>query len=187
MTDRVSLAGQLLVAMPRLADPNFFHTVVLVCQHDEGGAMGVIVNRESSYRLGDLLDQMHIVTRDSALAGQPVLLGGPVNPESGFVLHDDGSTWGASLAVRDSLVLTSSRDVLEAMARGEGPPRALLALGYAGWAAGQLEQELIEDSWLVVPADVELLFDLALEQRWQAAAARLGVDPSRVADYSGHA
>jgi putative transcriptional regulator len=185
--DSTSLANQLLVALPALADPNFSRSVALICQHDDDGAMGVVVNRPSEYTLGDVFEQMGIASMDEALCAQVVLAGGPVHPERGFVLHDGGREWDSSLAIADGLFVTTSRDVLEAMARGEGPGRATVALGCAGWGAGQLEYELTENSWLTVPADAELLFATPLEARWQAAAGRIGVDMTRMADYSGHA
>lgn len=181
------LANQLLIALPALADPNFSRSVTLICQHDADGAMGVVVNRASEYTMDDVLAQMGIACEDEALRAQVVLAGGPVHPERGFVLHDGGREWESSLAIADGLYVTTSRDVLEAMARGEGPEHATVALGCAGWGAGQLEHELVENSWLTVPADAELLFALPLEARWQAAARRIGVDLARVADYSGHA
>lgn len=182
-----TLANQLLVALPAMADPNFARGVALVCQHDEEGAMGVLVNRASEYTLGEVFRQMGIACDDAALCARQVLAGGPVHPERGFVLHDDPRAWDSSLSVADGLYLTTSRDILEAMARGDGPGSVAVALGCAGWGAGQLEDELVENSWLTVPADPELLFSLPLEARWQAAAGRIGVDLSRMADYAGHA
>ena len=188
MTDRGdSLANQLLVALPALGDPQFARSVTLVCQHDAEGAMGVMVNRASEYTLGEVLRQMGIECDDTSLRGQPVLAGGPVHPERGFVLHDGDGTWDSTLPITGALSVTTSRDVLEAIARGEGPAHAIVALGCAGWGAGQLEQELVENSWLTVPADPELLFELPLPLRWQASAGRLGVDLAHMADYSGHA
>ena len=181
------LANQLLVALPALADPNFSRSVTLVCQHDAEGAMGIVVNRESEYTLGEVLRQMGIEGGDEALRARPVLSGGPVHPERGFVLHDGEREWDSSMAIAQGLYITTSRDILEAMARGEGPARSVVALGCAGWGAGQLEYELGENSWLTVPADDELVFALPLEQRWHAAAGRIGVDLSRIADYAGHA
>ena len=181
------LANRLLIALPTLADPHFARSVALICQHDDEGAMGVVINRPSEYNLGDVLQQMGIASNDDTLLVQPVLAGGPVHPERGFVLHDGGRTWDSTLAIADNLAVTTSRDILEAMARGEGPEHAVIALGCAGWGAGQLEQELAEDSWLTVPADAELLFATPLDARWQAAAGRLGVDLVQVTDYSGHA
>lgn len=181
------LSNQLLVALPSLHDPHFARSVALVCQHDGDGAMGVVVNRASEYTLGEVLQQMGIASDSDALQSQAVLAGGPVHPERGFVLHDGDREWDSSLAVGGGLYLTTSRDVLEAMARGDGPARAVVALGCAGWGAGQLEQELVEDSWLMVPARREVLFDLPLEQRWQAAAGSIGVDLVNYASHSGHA
>lgn len=182
-----TLANQLLVALPALGDPQFARSVTLVCQHDAEGAMGVMVNRASEYTLGDVLQQMGIDCPDESLRARPVLAGGPVHPERGFVLHDGGREWDSTLAIADGLAVTTSRDVLEALASGEGPVNAIVALGCAGWGAGQLEQELVENSWLTVPADADLLFSLPLEARWQASAGRLGVDLAHMTDYSGHA
>ena len=181
------LASRLLIALPALSDPHFARSVALICQHDDDGAMGVVVNRASEYTLGDVLQQMGIDSDDEKLRSQIVLAGGPVHPERGFVLHDGDRTWDSTLPVAANLHLTTSRDILEAMARGEGPSHAVVALGCAGWGAGQLEQELTEDSWLTVPADADLLFILPLDARWQAAAGRIGVDLVNMADYSGHA
>lgn len=182
-----TLANQLLIALPGLADPNFSRSVTLVCQHDADGAMGVVVNRASEYTLGEVFRQMGIDTGDAELCARTVMAGGPVHPERGFVLHDGDREWDSSLAIADGLYVTTSRDVLEAMARGEGPPSATVALGCAGWSAGQLEHELLENSWLTAPADADLLFRMPLEARWQAAAGQIGVDLARLADYAGHA
>lgn len=182
-----SLAGQLLVALPALADPNFARTVTLICQHDADGAMGVTVNRPSEYTLGEVFQQMGIESDDAALCARQVVSGGPVHPERGFVLHDGDRAWDSSLAIADGLYVTTSRDVLEALASGDGPRSTTIALGCAGWGAGQLEQELVDNSWLTVPADHDLLFEVPLPLRWQAAAGRIGVDLARLADYSGHA
>ena len=181
------LANQLLIALPSLADTTFSRSVALICQHDEDGAMGIVLNRAADYRLGELLAQLDIEGGGEALAAVPVLAGGPVQPERGFVVHDDPRPWASTLRFGDGLALTTSRDILEAMVRGQGPRRALVALGYAGWGAGQLEQELGQNSWLTVPVDADLLFGTPLEQRWQAAARTLGVDLAHLADYAGHA
>ena len=181
------LANQLLIALPTLADSPFERSVALICQHDEDGAMAVVVNRASEYTLGEVFQQMGITSHDETLCAQPVLAGGPVHPERGFVLHDGDREWDSSLPIGERLHVTTSRDILEAMARGEGPRHVTVALGCAGWGAGQLESELVENSWLTAPADFELLFALPLASRWQAAAGRIGVDMSRMADYSGHA
>lgn len=181
-----NLANQLLIALPALDDPHFARSVALICQHDGDGAMGVVVNRASEYTLGEVLQQMNLETTDEALRNRVVLYGGPVHPERGFVLHDGGEAWESTMQIGAGLYLTTSRDILEAMARGEGPANAVVTLGCAGWGAGQLESELSENSWLTVPADAELVFQLPLEQRWQGAASRIGVDLFRLTDYSGH-
>ncbi|KQZ60420.1 MULTISPECIES: YqgE/AlgH family protein [unclassified Lysobacter] len=181
------LANQLLIALPALSDTNFSRSVALICQHDGDGAMGIVVNRPSEYTLGEVFGQMGVDGGDDSLRSQVVLAGGPVHPERGFVLHDGGMQWDSTLAIADALFLTTSRDILEAMARGEGPDNAIVALGCAGWGSGQLEHELTENDWLTAPADAELLFDLPLDARWQAAAGRIGVDFAHLADYAGHA
>ncbi|MGE8212620.1 MULTISPECIES: YqgE/AlgH family protein [unclassified Stenotrophomonas] len=181
------LANHLLVALPSLADPLFARSVALICQHDDNGAMGVVVNQVSDFTLGDVFAQMDIDTDDHDLRAVPVLNGGPVHTERGFVIHDDARSWDSSLKVADGLYLTTSRDILEAMARGEGPRNALVTLGCAGWGAGQMEQELAENSWLTVPADAAVLFATPLDERWQLAASRIGVDLFRLTGYSGHA
>jgi putative transcriptional regulator len=181
------LANQLLIALPSLADPNFARSVALICQHDGEGAMGLVINRASEYTLGDVFEQMGIYSDDLQLRGRAVLSGGPVHPERGFVLHDGDRTWDSTLRIVPGLYVTTSRDVLEAMARGDGPQRSTVVLGCAGWGAGQLEQELADNSWLTADSDAELLFSLPLDARWQAAAGKIGVDLRRMTDYSGHA
>ncbi len=187
MSDLPFLTGQLLIAMPGLRDPDFDHTVTLICQHSEEGALGLVINRASEYRMADLLRHLDLATGDAALAAQPVLLGGPLQRERGFVLHAPDGRWAASHAIDAQLSLTTSRDILEALAAGHGPPQMLAALGYAGWEAGQLERELRENAWLTAAADHEILFDVPLEQRWTAAAARMGVDAQRLSPYAGNA
>lgn len=185
--DAQHFGNHLLIALPSLHDPNFERSVTLICQHDGEGAMGVMVNRPSDYTVGEVLQQMGVPCSDATLQAQIVLAGGPVHPERGFVLHGGDRAWDSSLVVGDGLYLTTSRDVLEAMARGEGPARALVALGCAGWGEGQLEQELIDDSWLLVPNRHDVLFDLPMAQRWQAAAGSIGIDLLNLASHSGHA
>jgi len=182
-----SLKTQLLVAVPSLDDPHFTRSVALICQHGEHGAMGVIVNRALDLTLGEIFVQMGITSDDAALLTTPVLAGGPVHTERGFVIHDGEKTWESTLPIGNGLSVTTSRDVLEAIARGEGPPHAVVLLGCAGWGAGQLEQELAEHSWLATPFDSKVLFELPLDARWQAAAGGIGVDLMRMADYAGHA
>ncbi len=181
------LKNQLLIALPSLAGSDFARSVTLICQHDDDGAMGIMINRPSEYTLGDVFGQMGIDSEDEALSAQVVLAGGPVHPQRGFVLHDGGLHWDSSLRIGNGLFLTTSRDILAAMARGAGPDHAIVALGCAGWGTGQLEQELGENSWLTAPSDSELVFALPLDARWNAAAGRIGVNFAYLADYAGHA
>lgn len=188
MANTSSLTGHFLIAMPALGDPHFARGVTFVCQHGEEGTMGLVVNRASDYSLGEVMEQMQMNCEREEIAATQVLLGGPVQAERGFVLHaPDERKWDSTFQISDALAVTTSRDILAAMAQGNGPPRALIALGYAGWGAGQLEQELRDNAWLTVEADDRILFDTALEQRWNAAVALVGVDPAQLANYSGHA
>lgn len=182
-----SLIGHVLVAMPGMDDPRFARAVVLLCQHNEDGAMGLVVNRLSDYRLSEIFAQMQISDVHADFADRPVLAGGPVQTDRGFVLHDGATDWDSTLRITDALAVSTSRDVLERIAAGTGPTRFLLMLGFSGWGPGQLESELADNAWLTVPADNELLFDVPLEMRWQAATSRLGVDPGQLAGYAGHA
>lgn len=187
MTRSRSLAGQFLIAMPSLADPQFARGVAMVCQHGEDGAIGLLVNRLSEYSLGDVLAQMRLECMHAEVAEMPVLVGGPVQQERGFVLHDGHDHWESSYRINEQWAVTTSRDILVAMASGEGPERAMVALGYAGWGAGQLEQELMENAWLTVEAEPHVVFDTPLEQRWGAAAGLVGIDPAQLTGYAGHA
>lgn len=183
----ITLSNHLLIAMPSLRDPNFARGVAFLCQHGEDGAMGILINRLSEYRLGDVLAQMNLSSELTEVTDAPVLIGGPVQPERGFVLHEPSGEWESSFKISDSVCVTTSRDVLIAMAEGRGPRRAVVALGYAGWTAGQLEQELRENAWLTVGATDQILFDTPLEQRWDAAAGLVGVNMAQMTDYIGHA
>jgi putative transcriptional regulator len=187
MNDKVSLKNQFLIAMPGLEDPNFSRTVTYICEHGDHGAMGIVVNRPSELHLADVLEHMQIGPAAGNRGEQIVYLGGPVETERGFVLHTHTDAWDSTLAVTDEISITTSRDVLEAMARGAGPAKSLVALGYAGWGAGQLEDELQHNAWLSGPADPDIMFDLPPEQRWQAAARLLGVDLRLLSTEAGHA
>jgi putative transcriptional regulator len=182
-----SLSNHFLIAMPNMRDPSFVRSVAFMCQHNADGAMGVVVNRLSEYRLGDVLAQMGLKSDLAEVEDAPVLIGGPVQPERGFVLHVPHGNWESSYKVSESLCVTTSRDVLVAIAEGRGPQRALVALGYAGWGAGQIETELKENGWLTAHSSDEILFDTPLEQRWDAAAALVGASISNLAGYAGNA
>lgn len=182
------IPGQLLIAMPGIGDPRFERAVVLVCAHDESHAMGVAVNRPlDGVTVSDLLERLEI-SGDARGPADPVLLGGPVERERGFVLHTDDYDSDGSLAVGGGVVLTGTRDVLAAMASGEGRPRrAVLALGYAGWGAGQLEDELKQNVWLTCPADETLVFGGDHEGKWTRALEKIGVDPNWLSASAGRA
>ena len=183
------LVNQFLIAMPELQDPNFSRTVTLICQHDANGALGVVINRPmEQLTLQDILDQFDLSSpaSDSPI-GAPVYLGGPVQQQLGLVLHEGIGEWGSTLKISDELGLTSSRDILESMSTAQGPDHALLTLGYAGWGAGQLEDEIQDNAWLSVEADCEIIFRTPPKERWQAAAAKIGVDISQLAPGAGHA
>ncbi len=187
MSSSSSLTAHFLIAMPAMYDPNFAQGVTLLCQHNDEGAMGLMINRVSEFTLGEVLEQMQIVIESKELADVPVLIGGPVQPDRGFVLHDDSREWSSTLRFGNGLAVSTSRDILEAMAKGEGPKNAVIALGYAGWTAGQLEEEIAANSWLTVEADQAILFRTPINARWQAAAKSLGVNLAQVTDYSGRA
>lgn len=184
----LQLANQLLIAMPTLADPNFSQTVALICEHTDKGALGIVLNRPVGMVLGEVFDQLHLPGDDIALREQPVLRGGPVQGDRGFVLHrPTGRAWDSTLVVSDTLQVTTSRDVLAALAAGTGPSQAVVALGYAGWDAGQLEEEIRQNAWLNAPCDDSIIFDLPLERRWHAAAKLIGIDLVRLSPQSGRA
>lgn len=181
------LTNQLLIAMPTLEDRNFSQTVTLVCEHSDEGAMGIVINRPLKMRLADVFGQLGLSAQDQPLRDQIILHGGPVQPDRGFVIHRAGPLWDATLVVSDNIHVTTSRDVLQAIAEGRGPTPMAMALGYAGWGAGQLEAEMAQNSWLNVPFDEPLLFDTPYEQRWQAAANLLGVNLHTLSTVAGHA
>jgi putative transcriptional regulator len=182
------LSRHLLIAMPALDDPNFARGVTLICQHGQDGAMGLTINRVSDWRLGDLMAQVGIDAVPPDVARQVVLSGGPVQGERGFVLHEPSGPWESSAQISDGLMVTTSRDVLQAIAEGRGPRRYLVLLGYAGWSGGQLEREVRDNAWLTAePSDNRILFDTPIEQRWDASARLLGFDPSLLSGTAGHA
>lgn len=182
-----SLSNQLLVAMPGMADPNFSTTVTLVCEHNSEGALGIVINRPLNMNLGGLFDQLDLADADQTIADSPILDGGPVARERGFVLHAPDSDFDSSVAVSPDIQLTLSRDVLDAMAAGAGPKNSLVALGYAGWDSGQLEQEMLDNTWLSVPATAEIVFDVPFNERWNVAARSIGIDISQISPHAGHA
>lgn len=181
-----SLTGHLLIAMPALEDPNFSRSVTFICEHNADGALGIVINRPTDLTLGEVLSQFDCGTDDRGIADRPVFLGGPVQTERGFVLHRGGK-WESSALITGDITLTTSRDILESISGSDGPDDVLVALGYAGWAAGQLEQEMVDNSWLSTPATPGILFETPVERRWSAAAELIGVDMALISGHTGHA
>lgn len=182
-----TLANQLLIAMPGMPDPNFSSTVTLICEHNDEGALGIVINRPLTLKLGGLFEQLELSNADPGAAEIPVLLGGPVGAERGFVLHNPTNAFQNSVTVSNEIHLTLSRDIIDAMATGSGPEKSLVALGYAGWESGQLEEEFLANSWLNVTATPDIVFDLPFADRWSAAAQALGIDISCLVPDAGHA
>jgi putative transcriptional regulator len=187
MSASVNLTDHFLIAMPSMADPHFAHTLTYVCEHNPEGALGIVINKPIDMTLSALFEQIDIPLSDHALRESPVHFGGPVQIDRGFVLHRPLGNWQSTLAISDDMGLTTSKDVLEAVSRGEGPKDMFISLGYAGWSAGQLEQELAQNAWLTVEADPDVLFDVPPEGRLPAAMRLLGIDFSRLSDDVGHA
>ncbi len=190
-TPELQLADHFLIAMPSMLDPIFGGTVVYICEHHAGGALGMIINRPTDMTMDVLFERLElsleISPHGASPAQQPVLFGGPVQVERGFVLHAPDDSFTSSLKVSDEVALTTSRDVLEAVAEGHGPERLIVTLGCAGWSAGQLEEEILRNGWLTVRADPAIIFDTPIEERFVAAMHLLGIDPSHLTGEAGHA
>ena len=182
-----SLTNHLLIAMPSLVDPNFAQTVALICEHTDRGALGIVLNKPLPMRLSDVLSQMKLEPSTEDIAAKPVLRGGPVHTDRGFVLHRPGGQWDHTHKVSETIQVTTSRDVLAAIAKGEGPGDAFIALGYAGWESGQLEREIRDNAWTSVPVDPRVVFELPYEDRWIGAWRLLGIDVDRLSLVAGHA
>ncbi|MEY3798068.1 MAG: hypothetical protein RLZZ572_249 [Pseudomonadota bacterium] len=190
--ENVNLTGHLLIAMPGMTDPFFSKSVTFICTHNQDGAMGVMINRPTDLSYETLFEKIKVDLAQNELADNTVLYGGPVQPERGFVLHEHSGEWDSTLSIAENTALTTSKDILESVAIGTGPKKMLLALGYAGWTAGQLEQEIAANSWLSVQAkDGEtlhkILFECKAEDKLNASLALLGVNPAMLSDVAGHA
>ena len=191
---RIDLTNQFLIAMPGMADDNFAGAVVYLCEHTEKGALGLVINKPIDIKLKNLFEKVEL-TLDQAdqadLAEQPVYYGGPVQTERGFVLHEkaagDGGAYSSTMSVPGGLEMTTSKDVLEAVSGGTGPRRILVTLGYSGWSAGQLEDEIGRNGWLTVNADPVVIFDTPIEKRYDCALRLLGIDPRMLSQEAGHA
>ena len=191
---RIDLTNQFLIAMPGMADENFVGSVVYLCEHTERGALGLVINKPIDIKLRNLFEKVEINLDRQELADQPVYYGGPVQTERGFVLHERlggeegaGGHYNSSLQIPGGLEMTTSKDVLEALAGGSGPKKVLVTLGYSGWQAGQLEDELGRNGWLTVDADPAVIFDTPIDKRYNRALALLGIDPRMLSQEAGHA
>ncbi|OGA85117.1 MAG: hypothetical protein A2711_08535 [Burkholderiales bacterium RIFCSPHIGHO2_01_FULL_63_240] len=187
----IDLTDQFLIAMPSMRDDNFSGTVVYLCEHNANGALGLVINRPTELPLQELFQKVDLKLDRPDLADAPVYFGGPVQTERGFVLHDqldaEGGHYNSTLKIGAGLEMTTSRDVLEALAGGAGPRRVFVTLGYSGWSAGQLEDEIARNGWLTVKAQPEVIFDTPVEQRYDKALSLLGVDRNFLMGEAGHA
>ncbi len=186
----MNLTNNLIIAMPGLNDPLFEKSVSFICQHNSKGAMGLTINRPTNISFGELLEQLEIPLNEPQLASTPIYLGGPIETGHGFILHSNDTPagdWSQTLKINDHLSLSSSKDILSAIANGTGPSHFLITLGYAGWGKDQIEDEIQENSWLNVTADHDILFNTAAEQRWEQAALKLGIDIHLISSDVGHA
>lgn len=195
MTDHVTstentgtnLTGHFLIAMPSLDDGFFNQAVTYICEHDENGSFGIIINQPTDISLKQVADEMKIETSDDFNKSQTIYIGGPVDQGRGFILHRPLGEWNSTLKVSDNVALTTSKDILEAIATNQGPEDTIVALGYAGWAAGQLDDEMARNTWLSCPANEQIIFDTPVHERWKAAAQLLGIDLSLLSNDAGHA
>ncbi len=186
----MNLTNQFLIAMPGMGDDTFSGAVVYLCEHTENGALGLVINKPIAIKLRNLFEKVELSLESDVLGEQPVFFGGPVQTERGFVLHDkvgDAPPYSSTLQIPGGLAMTTSKDVLEALSAGNGPKRLLVTLGYSGWAAGQLEDELSRNGWLTVDAVPEIIFDTPIELRYERAVALLGFDPRMLSQDAGHA
>ncbi len=188
----INLTNQFLIAMPGMTDDNFARTVVYLCEHSKKGALGLVINKPIDIKLKNLFEKVELSLDREELAEQPVYFGGPVQTERGFVMHEksaaDAPPYNSSIVIPGGVVeVTTSRDVLEALSSGGGPKKVLVTLGYSGWTAGQLEDEIGRNGWLTVDADASVIFDTPVEQRYERALALLGVDPRMLSQEAGHA
>jgi len=184
---QVNLTNHFLIAMPNMVDPYFAKSLTFICEHNEQGALGVVVNRPIDMTLGTLFERLSLPLTAGRLGKEPIYFGGPVQTDRGFVLHQPIGQWQSTLSVRDRVGLTTSKDVLEALGQGGGPSKILVTLGYSGWAAGQLENELKQNAWLTVEAKDAVIFDTPAEERLPAAMQLLGIDFAKLSEEAGHA
>lgn len=187
MSHDTSLANHLLIAMPMINDPHFTKSVIYVCEHHIQGTVGLMVNRPMPFSMGLVFDQLQIDPISLSSKNLPILYGGPIQPERGFVIHRPFGIWQSSLALRDGVTVTTSNDIIRAIASNTGPVDALVTLGYAAWAENQLEQEVMNNTWLVCPYRSEILYDVPFAERWEYAGSTIGVKMNLITGESGHA
>ncbi len=186
-TASYNLTGHFLIAMPSLNDSFFNQAVTYICEHDEAGSFGLIINQQTDINLKQVIQEMKIESDEDYKTEQSIFIGGPVDQGRGFILHRPIGNWSSSLIVNDNVALTTSKDILQAIANNKGPDDCLVALGYAGWSAGQLEREMADNTWLSCPADEQIIFNTPVAERWKAAAKLIGVDLSLMSNDAGHA
>ncbi len=183
-----SLANQFLIAMPSLDESYFGRTIIYICEHDDEGAMGLVINKPTELSIAKVLSELNLIDEDEgALPGKNVLSGGPVQTDRGFILHNDDKQWSSSLQLGEQITVTTSKDILAQLNTEQGPKKFIMTLGYAGWSPGQLEQELADNSWLTLEADPELIFNTPIDQCWDKALAKLGISAEQLSLMSGHA
>jgi putative transcriptional regulator len=182
----LNLANHFLIAMPSMLDPIFGGAVIYLCEHNASGALGVIINKPTDMTMDDLFERIELEQHEP-MADKPVMFGGPVQEDRGFVLHAPHGEFSSSMTVTEEIAFTTSRDVLESIATGQGPQRFLASVGYSGWSEGQLEEEIGRNGWLTVAADAAILFDVPLDARYAAAIKLLGIDPMMLTSEAGHA
>ncbi|CAN5897361.1 YqgE/AlgH family protein [soil metagenome] len=189
--DQLDLTNHFLIAMPSMLDPIFAGTVIYICEHNARGAMGLIINKPTDMTVSDLFDRIDLklenIPDSHPIGKRLVMFGGPVQDDRGFILHAPVGEFTSTLKVTDDIAFTTSRDILEAVAAGDAPERLMLSIGYAGWSAGQVEQEILANGWLTVAADPHILFDVPMEERFVAAMKLLGIDPLMLSAVAGHA
>ena len=186
-TSSYNLTGHFLIAMPSLDDGFFNHAVTYICEHDETGSFGIIINQQTDITLKQVAKEMKITADSDYNENQLVFIGGPVDQGRGFILHRPPGEWQSSLKVNENIALTTSKDILQAIVNNQGPADCIVALGYAGWSPGQLENEMANNTWLSCPADEQIIFNTPIEERWQAAARLIGIDLSLLSNDAGHA
>ncbi|MFN9707739.1 MAG: YqgE/AlgH family protein [Burkholderiales bacterium] len=191
MSNAVNFTNQFLIAMPGMDSNAFSGSVIYLCEHTQNGAMGLVINKPIDINLKNLFEKIDLVLEREDISEQPVYFGGPVQTERGFVLHErlceEGGHYSSSLKISGGLEMTTSKDVLEALASGAGPKRVLITLGYSGWGAGQLEEEMGRNSWINVAAEPEIIFDTPVQERYQKALSLLGIDLLMLSQVAGRA